>query len=68
MVKYENVRFDSFVKLANFRRSDRQKWGFITLKYNGTDLYGDLTIDAYPGESKKRAEFIKIAAEILQLG
>ena len=68
-VRYNNVRFDSFVALnAWLKRDDEtvRTYRPISLKYYGNDLCGDVEIDCAPGNSKIRNEVIVQAATTLK--
>ena len=42
---FEQVRYKEFRKLADAVAEKESAFGKVTVKYNGTNLYGDLTIE-----------------------
>lgn len=61
---YKEVRFDSFVELVKIQKQDKYKVP-VTLRYDGSNLCGDVWIYVSPGSGLK-GEFLRIAAETLK--
>ncbi len=62
---FKNVRFDSFVELNNWVKSDDKIKHGVILRFDGTTTCGDVEIEIYPGESCKKLMLEK-AAELLK--
>lgn len=66
-VIYRHVKFSSFVELSKIHKDEDKYKAPITLRYDGTDTAGDVEICVSAGHSELRADFLKKAAEILQI-
>ena len=70
-VVYKRVKFESFVELAklvNYKDDgDNKYFSAITLRYDGTNIAGDLEIATSPGNDGLRKEFLQKAADIVEL-
>lgn len=64
VARYKNVKFKSFVELAAMVEPGTKWFSDVTLKYDGTHLYGDVSIDVSP--RTRASEFLAIASETLK--
>ena len=65
-IKFSRVRFDSFVELSKIRKDDRRFNPGVTLRYEGTDLGGDVEIEmSYHMPNSVQNEFAEIAGKTL---
>ena len=69
IVTYKEVKrkaFDEVADLCTYNEETRNPFAnFVTVKYNGTELYGEMCISVSPGESKIYKEMLQKVAEIL---
>ena len=69
VVTYKEVKkkaFDEVSDLCSQKGGGRNVFAeFGTVKYNGTELYGEMCISVSPGESKIYKEMLQKVAEIL---
>ena len=69
VVTYKEVErkaFDEVADLCTFNEETINPFAdFVTVKYNGTELYGEMCISVCPGESKIYKEMLQKVAEIL---
>ena len=69
VVTYKEVKrkaFDEIADLCTYNGETRNPFAdFVTVKYNGTELYGEMCISVSPGESKIYKEMLQKVAEIL---
>jgi hypothetical protein len=63
---YKRVKYDSFVELVKIKRGTKKYKIPVSLKYNGSDLCGDVEVYISAGNSDVRNEFLKVAAETLK--
>ena len=69
VVTYKEVTrkaFNEIADLCTYNEETRNPFAdFVTVKYNGTELYGEMCISVSPGESKIYKEMLQKVAEIL---
>lgn len=61
--KYNDVKFSVFAGVSDRVREDHKLRAHVTLYYNGTNLYGDVTINGSGGYSD---EYKKVLAIFLE--
>jgi len=67
-ISYNRVTFDSFVELADLRKTDKRFNPGVSLHYDGSDLCGRVDIRfGYNIEKGVCEEFIELAGKTLKL-
>lgn len=65
-IHYGKIKFDSFVELVKVVKDETSKYCHaITVRYDGNQLRGDVTIELEPGHSDCE-DFAEVAAKILK--
>ena len=69
VVTYKEVKREAFNEVADLCTFNKETINpfaaHVTVKYNGTELYGEMCISVSPGESKIYKEMLQKVAEIL---
>lgn len=65
-MNFTRVRFDSFVDLNNWVKSQDELKHGVTLRFNGTTTCGDVEIELSVNQSYKKGLILEKAAELLK--